>query len=103
MKNRLEALKKRLGTSWGEVAAYIGISRAMLDFIRTGKRDPGNKTLELVEEAERRCGIIPPPDIPTDVGTSAEVGATLLERIANSLERIATALEKLMAHQETAK
>lgn len=95
MKNRLESLKNRLGLSWGELADYIGISRSMLDFVRTGNREPGNKTRRLIEEAEKKCGLETMPGEPTLVGYSPEGIAPKLDRISVALERIASALEKL--------
>ena len=96
MKNRLEALKKHLGKSWGELADYIGISRSMLDFVRTGEREPGNKTRRLIEEAEQRCGLSAPKEIPTFVDTPPSVGIpSYLEKISDSLSQIATTLTEI--------
>lgn len=103
MINRLESLKNRLGMSWGELADYIGISRSMLDFVRTGDREPGNKTRRLIEEAERKSGLETHPDNPTFVEfPSAGIGPQL-DRISDALERIATALEKMTEGQEVEK
>ena len=95
MRNRLETLKNRLGLSWGALADYIGISRSMLDFIRAGDREVGNKTRRLIEEAEKKCGLVTPPNNPTFVETSSSGIAPQLDRISDALERIANALEKL--------
>ncbi len=94
MKNRLESLKKRLGLSWGELADYIGISRSMLDFVRTGTREPGNKTRRLIEDAEKKSGL---EAVPTFVEHPSSEIAPKLDRISAALERIATALEQLLA------
>jgi transcriptional regulator with XRE-family HTH domain len=65
MKNvgtRLEDVRKRLSLSWGELATHIGISRAMLDFIRNGSREPSPKTARRIMEVERESGIVPLED-----------------------------------------
>lgn len=92
MKERLENLKKNLGVTWGEVAEYIGISRSMLDFLRSGERSAGNKTLQQMENAEERA-IKENPTIPT-FEKRILIPDNVAERIAIALERIATALEK---------
>lgn len=92
MKERLENLKKTLGVTWGEVAEYIGISRSMLDFLRSGERSAGNKTLQQMENAEARA-IKENPTIPT-FEKRILIPDNVAERIAIALERIATALEK---------
>lgn len=92
MKERLENLKKTLGVTWGEVAEYIGISRSMLDFLRSGERSAGNKTLQQMENAEERA-IKENPTIPT-FEKRILIPDNVAERIAIALERIATALEK---------
>jgi len=61
---RLEALRAALVLNWGELAAHLGISRAMLDFLRAGARRPSPKTLRLIAAAERAAGIAPAPAVP---------------------------------------
>ena len=43
MNKRLENLRFALGLEWGELADELGISRAMLGFIRKGDRKPSAK------------------------------------------------------------
>lgn len=49
--------------TWGELAEIIGISRAMLDFVRNG-RPAGFKVMRLITAAERAAGLAPPPPAP---------------------------------------
>jgi hypothetical protein len=55
---RLDDLKAKLCLNWGELAAHLSISRSMLDFLRTGHRDPSAKTMRRLIEAEREAGIV---------------------------------------------
>lgn len=57
---RLEALRQHHLLTWGELAKKIGISRSMLDFLKSGEKAPGPKVMRLIVEAEREAGIIPP-------------------------------------------
>lgn len=57
MPNRLENLRKALTLNWGELAAKLEISRAMLDFIRTGARNPSPRVLRKIEQAEIEAGL----------------------------------------------
>ena len=57
MPDRLENLRRALTLNWGELATKLEISRAMLDFIRTGARNPSAKVLRKIEQAEIEAGI----------------------------------------------
>jgi transcriptional regulator with XRE-family HTH domain len=52
-----------LRLEWGELAARLGMSRAMLDFLRKGQRKPSFRTLDSIEAAEREAGLTPPPAV----------------------------------------
>lgn len=45
---------------WGELAIHLGLSRSMMDFVRTGKRQLSFKALRRLEQAEISAGITPP-------------------------------------------
>ena len=69
---RLEILRAKLVLNWGELADHLGISRAMLDFVRAGSRAPSPKTLRLIESAERAAGLLPPVAAPAPVVEAEE-------------------------------
>ena len=50
---RMIGLRWALGLSWGELAGRLGISRAMLGFIRKGNRAAGVKLMARLEALER--------------------------------------------------
>lgn len=52
MKERLEALRERLGLQWNELADALGISVPLLGFIRRGNRKPSAKVLIAIETLE---------------------------------------------------
>ena len=52
MKDRLEALKDKLGLQWNELADALGISVPLLGFIRRGDRKPSPKVLMAIETLE---------------------------------------------------
>ena len=56
MNKRLETLRYSLGLEWGELAARLGISRAMIGFIRNGKRKPSAALLLRISELEQQAG-----------------------------------------------
>ena len=56
MDKRLETLRYSLGLEWGELAARLGISRAMIGFIRNGKRKPSAALLLRISELEQQAG-----------------------------------------------
>lgn len=56
MQNRLETLRYSLGLEWGELAERLGISRAMIGFIRNGKRKPSAALLLRISELEQQAG-----------------------------------------------
>ena len=58
--DRLEQLRLRQGWSWDECARQIGISKAMIFFIRSGKQDVSTKSWFKLEQAERAAGIASP-------------------------------------------
>lgn len=71
MEKRLENLKNALGLNWGELADFIGISRSMLDFLRTGVRTPGAKVLRKIEQAERQLVGKTGQEVPTKMGRNS--------------------------------
>jgi transcriptional regulator with XRE-family HTH domain len=66
MEERLQLLRQKLRLEWGQLAERLGLSRAMLDFVRKGQRNLSFKALNRLEDAERAAGILPPP-LPIDV------------------------------------
>jgi transcriptional regulator with XRE-family HTH domain len=58
--SRLQRLREILRLEWGELADHLGMSRAMLDFVRQGQRNLSFPALRRLEEAERAAGISPP-------------------------------------------
>lgn len=52
MNERLTELKTRLNLKWGELANKIGISVAMLGFLRRGERRPTAKILAAIASLE---------------------------------------------------
>lgn len=52
MNERLTELKTRLNLKWGELASKIGISVAMLGFLRRGERRPTAKILAAIASLE---------------------------------------------------
>jgi len=56
MDRRLETLRYSLGLEWGELATRLGISRAMIGFIRNGKRKPSAALLMRISELEQQAG-----------------------------------------------
>jgi transcriptional regulator with XRE-family HTH domain len=114
MKNvgeRLEALRRRLTLNWGELAAHLDISRAMLDFMRSGQRVPSPKTMRKIEAAELHAGIESSAiDAATAFDTTMEehwnrIGEMLDEmteagsRIISASKGIKTALEAIRKHR----
>lgn len=53
MNNRLEIIRKQRSLEWGELAVLLGISRSMLNQIRSGNRHPSPKLLRKIQEAEK--------------------------------------------------
>ena len=75
MNKRLETLRYSLGLEWGELAEKLGISRAMIGFIRNGKRKPSAALLLRISELEQKaCGN------PVAVATNWRERALLAER-----------------------
>lgn len=56
MDKRLETLRYSLGLEWGELAERLKISRAMIGFIRNGKRKPSAALLLRISELEQQAG-----------------------------------------------
>lgn len=50
--HRLDALRERLTVSWTELAELLGVSRSMLNYVRTGGRAPGPRLLRRITELE---------------------------------------------------
>lgn len=61
MRDRLQKLKEALVLEWGELAETLGVSRSMLDQVRSGARTPGPKLLRAIQGAEHRAGLSPEP------------------------------------------
>ena len=56
MNERLEKLRYALGLEWGQLAERLGISRAMLGFIRNGTRRPSAALSLRITELEASLG-----------------------------------------------
>ena len=56
MNQRLQRLRETLKLEWGELAEHLGMSRAMLDFVRKGQRNLSFPALRRLEQAEREAG-----------------------------------------------
>jgi hypothetical protein len=59
--------------TWGELAKIIGISRAMLDFLRNGSKAAGPKVLRRIVDAERAAGLLPPATVLSVVKSESPV------------------------------
>ncbi len=97
MKNvgtHLESLKTRLTLNWGELAERLEISRAMLDFIRSGVRRPSAKLARRIMEVERDAGINTHNEPST---ISASMCAEIDDRLAQVETNIRTMTEQLAA------
>jgi transcriptional regulator with XRE-family HTH domain len=68
---RLAALREALRLEWGQLAERLGVSRAMLDFMRKGQRNPSFRTLERIEAAEHAAGLTTAPPSRLVVAESA--------------------------------
>jgi len=87
MKDRLEALKDKLGLQWNELADALGISVPLLGFIRRGDRKPSSKVLMAIETLEH-----------SDVSaTTATKDIQLLQQRAIVAENRAQIAEKKLA------
>ena len=58
--SRLDGLKETMTLTWGELSTRLQLSRAMLDFMRTGARNPSPKVLRRITELEVEAGIATP-------------------------------------------
>lgn len=72
MHQRLQRLKLALKVEWGELAGHLGMSRAMLDFVRKGQRNLSIKASRRLEEVERAAGLSPPQVPPVASDTLGE-------------------------------
>jgi hypothetical protein len=54
--SRVEKLKLAKAWSWEELSKHLGISRAMIHFIKTGKHKVTTKSWHRLEEAEKAAG-----------------------------------------------
>ena len=82
MLERLEKLRKALVLGWSELAERLEISRAMLDFVKTGKRNASPKLLRRIEQAEREAGIATETPLDRACEGSARDGALHLSPAA---------------------
>ena len=103
---RLEALKTHHSVTWGELAPIIGISRSMLDFVRSGVKEPGPKVMRRIAAAERAAGLLPPepPPAPRTMAALKSLEETSKdwkthEELFQSLE---TRLERLLLEAQAA-
>ena len=105
MPHRLENLRKALTLNWGELAAKLEISRAMLDFIRTGARNPSPRVLRKIEQAEIEAGLRggrAVRDSPVDYGASGLNRAALEEMggIKKELDALSRRVEDFIKRHE---
>ena len=64
--DRLEKLRLGQGWSWDDCAQKIGISKAMLFFMRAKKQNISKKSWFKLEAAERAAGLTPPSIVNPD-------------------------------------
>jgi transcriptional regulator with XRE-family HTH domain len=102
MDERLQKLRAALRMEWGQLAAHLGMSRAMLDFVRKGQRNLSFPALARLEEAERSAGITPPILAVREAPPSYETPQEKVEISAPEMElhAIASALRELCQRVE---
>lgn len=66
LSQRVEALRARLLVNWSELAAMLDISRSMLNYVRSGAREPGPKLLRRIAELESRAAPAGQASAPTN-------------------------------------
>ena len=98
MEERLEKLRFALGLEWGELAQKLGISRAMLGFIRKGDRRPSAKLSLRITELEQTIGSNSVATVATDINwkeraLQAEKKLLQLRKAIQSFIRVTENLE----------
>jgi transcriptional regulator with XRE-family HTH domain len=58
--SRVENLRLSLGWTWDQVAKALGVSKVMLHYVKTGKRNLSDKVIFRLEEAETMAGLRKP-------------------------------------------
>ena len=71
MNERLTELKTRLNLKWGELASKIGISVAMLGFLRRGERRPTAKILAAIASLEAATECTKQQQVQQDAATES--------------------------------
>ena len=104
MNSRLQRLREILRLEWGELADHLGMSRAMLDFVRKGQRNLSFPALRRLEEAERAAGISPPvvPTVSAPTPAPATSAGMNQEKLEISPRASDDPLEVAMARLEAA-
>ena len=97
MNKRLETLRYSLGLEWGELAARLEISRAMIGFIRNGKRKPSAALLKRISDLEQKaCGnSVAMPDDLTNWRERALQAERKLLQVREALDLILKGTSKL--------
>lgn len=107
MKARLETLKRVLCLEWGELAESLGISRAMLDHVRTGRRSFGPKAIRRLEQAETDAGIRCQPNYIRESNenyATVETGENFrreLKAVKHDLEALVKRVDEMMRKIKT--
>jgi transcriptional regulator with XRE-family HTH domain len=57
VEKRLDRLRNAKGLTWDELGTLLGLSRTMLHYLRTGKREMGIHARRRLSEAEKEAGI----------------------------------------------
>ena len=88
--DRLEKLRLGQGWSYDECAQHIGISKAMLFFMRSKKQGISKKSLFKLDAAERAAGLAPPePVAPPPVEDQSKPTEPMAEALpAGALEEV---------------
>lgn len=95
MNSRLQRLRELLRLEWGELADHLGMSRAMLDFVRKGQRNLSFKALSRLEEAERAVGISPPLEPIVGPRTPAPASSAGMVKEKEEIYSVGSAREEL--------
>lgn len=91
MKARLEILRDTKHLEWGELAQALGISRSMLDHVRSGFRSFGPKTIRRLEQLEVDAGI------KTAHRVAEEPGTYMTRNVAEEMRRELREMKKDLA------
>lgn len=70
MKDRLEALRSKLGVQWKELAEMLGISVPMIGCLRRGERNPSSKLELKISALENGCVALHDTQEPSETKTS---------------------------------